>query len=302
MTDQELLELAKEMGFSAALIPMEKIVVDAKFRSLCEENLCGNYDANYACPPDCGSVSSVRQRLMAEDRALVLETVWEIGSYENTEGILDARKAHNAAILRLSEKLRQAGFHGFYLGYGGCPLCSPCKRSQNLPCAYPERKISCLSAYCVDVAKLAEECGMEFAWTPEKLHLFGMFAFKTRWQANRKESGMKHSMQLTPAPFRMIKNGTKTIELRLYDEKRQKIHVGDTIRFLNTETAEELSVTVKDLFVFESFDELYRHLPLTQCGYTEEDVDQARPEDMLEYYSMERQRKYGVVGIQIERK
>ena len=177
MSDKELLELAHGAGFSAALIPTEKITVDAKFRSFCEDNLCGNYNANYACPPDCGSVEEVRQKLMDQDRALVLQTIWNIGSYENKDGILEAKKAHNAAILRFTDTLHQAGFQGFCLGYGGCPLCSPCKRRENQPCAHPDKKISCLSAYCVDVAKLAEESCLEFAWTPEKLYLFGMFAF-----------------------------------------------------------------------------------------------------------------------------
>ena len=31
-----------------------------------------------------------------------------------------------------------------------------------------------------------------------------------------------------------IRNGNKTIELRLYDEKRQKISVGDVIKFVNS--------------------------------------------------------------------
>ena len=32
---------------------------------------------------------------------------------------------------------------------------------------------------------------------------------------------MKHEMKLNNGPFERIKNGTKTIELRLNDEKRQ---------------------------------------------------------------------------------
>lgn len=177
MMDAILLEMAREEGFSAALIPTDRIVTDPKFRPFCEENLCGKYNANYACPPDCGTVEETRARLMAGERALVLQTIWEIGSYENKDAIIKARGAHNAAVLRLTERLRQAGLSGFCLGYGGCPLCEPCKRLTNEPCAYPDKRISCLSAYCIDVAKLARECGLPFAWTPEKLHLFGMFVF-----------------------------------------------------------------------------------------------------------------------------
>ena len=40
---------------------------------------------------------------------------------------------------------------------------------------------------------------------------------------------MKHYINLNPEPFEMIRSGKKTIELRLNDEKRKTISVGDTI-------------------------------------------------------------------------
>ena len=45
---------------------------------------------------------------------------------------------------------------------------------------------------------------------------------------------MKHYMNLNPEPFEMIRSGEKTIELRLNDEKRKAIGVGDTKVFSNT--------------------------------------------------------------------
>ena len=108
-----------------------------------------------------------------------------------------------------------------------------------------------------------------------------------------------HNMKLHSSPFEMIKSGVKTIELRLYDEKRQQIKVGDTIVFTNTATGETLSAKVKNLHRFASFAELYQNLPLLHCGYTEEDIETAHPDDMLAYYSAEEQAKYGVVGIEL---
>ena len=108
-----------------------------------------------------------------------------------------------------------------------------------------------------------------------------------------------HSMKLKPFPFEMIKKGQKTIELRLFDEKRQKIKVEDTIVFTNSATEEMLSAKVVKLHSFNSFGELYRALPLLQCGYTSENIDKATPADMEQYYSVEEQRKYGVVGIKL---
>ena len=110
-----------------------------------------------------------------------------------------------------------------------------------------------------------------------------------------------HIMNLYPSPMKMIKEGKKTIELRLYDEKRQQISVGDTIKFINSQDETDiLSVIVEDLFVFDSFEELYKNLPLLECGYTEEDIDTASPSDMEMYYSKEKQNQYGVVGIKIK--
>ena len=108
-----------------------------------------------------------------------------------------------------------------------------------------------------------------------------------------------HNMNLNPSPFEMIKSGRKTIELRLFDEKRQQIKVGDGIVFTNTLTKETLSTTVVGLHKFDSFYELYDNLPLLKCGYTEEDIGKANPRDMEQYYSPAEQKKYGVVGIEL---
>lgn len=106
-----------------------------------------------------------------------------------------------------------------------------------------------------------------------------------------------HAMKLFSAPYEMIKSGEKTIELRLYDEKRQQIKVGDAITFTNTANGEKLTATVKKVHRFNSFEELYKSLPLLQCGYTVENIDAASPQDMEQYYSAEEQKRYGVVGI-----
>lgn len=106
-------------------------------------------------------------------------------------------------------------------------------------------------------------------------------------------------MGLNARPFDLIKNGQKTIELRLYDEKRRKIKSGDIIKFTNIETGSYIVCQVSKLHLFPSFAELYDNLPLLQCGYTNENISTADHKDMDEYYTPEEQRKYRVVGIEI---
>ncbi len=110
---------------------------------------------------------------------------------------------------------------------------------------------------------------------------------------------MTHYMKLNPSPFFMIKSGKKTYELRLLDEKRRQIAIGDTLVFTNTESGEQITCTVKDLHVFPGFEELYSSLPLDKCGYLPEQICGASAKDMELYYTIKEQREYGVVGIEI---
>ncbi len=107
-------------------------------------------------------------------------------------------------------------------------------------------------------------------------------------------------MSVAPAPFEKIESGQKTIELRLNDEKRRRIAVGDEIVFTNTQSGERISVLVRALHLFSSFKELYEKLPLSKCGYAVGELDSASPADMNAYYSVAQQKKYGALGIEIE--
>lgn len=111
---------------------------------------------------------------------------------------------------------------------------------------------------------------------------------------------MTHTLNLNPQPFAMIADGRKTIELRLYDEKRRKIQVGDTLVFVHTEDeSKTLTAAVTALHRFPDFAALYAALPLEQCGYLPEEIATASPADMNVYYSAEQQARCGVVGIEI---
>ncbi len=111
---------------------------------------------------------------------------------------------------------------------------------------------------------------------------------------------MIHDMRLYPDPFDKIKAGKKTIEIRLYDVKRQKVKVGDIIVFHklpdNTET---IKVEVVDLSIFKSFRDLFSNFDKSKFGHDQglsidEEIQMQRA-----YYSEEEEKKYGVVGIHI---
>ena len=109
--------------------------------------------------------------------------------------------------------------------------------------------------------------------------------------------GITYRMNLNPGPFEAIKNGRKTVEMRLNEEKRRFIDKGDYILFVNTETKEELHVKVQGRAEYPDFHELYANYDKVSIGYKEDEI--ASPDDMLEYYPPEKIKKYGALAILI---
>ena len=105
---------------------------------------------------------------------------------------------------------------------------------------------------------------------------------------------MIHKMKLQESPFERIKNGTKTVEFRLYDEKRSKIKIGDQIEFAKLPDLQEtILVDVLDLYREDTFENLFKKL------FTDEDEIKRKTASMYQYYSPDEEKQYGVVGIKI---
>lgn len=112
---------------------------------------------------------------------------------------------------------------------------------------------------------------------------------------------MVHEMKLKPIPFDLIKNDQKSIEVRLFDEKRQEVNVGDQIVFSKLpELQEKLTVQVVELLRYKSFEDLFSDNPSVLFGRSDMSVSELSA-NMLEYYSIEDVQKYGVVGIRISK-
>ena len=110
---------------------------------------------------------------------------------------------------------------------------------------------------------------------------------------------MIHEMNLNNGPYNKIDSGIKTVELRLYDEKRQLLKVNDYIEFTNRKDKRKLIALIEDLKVYKNFDELYKDYDKVSMGYDEKDV--ANPDDMKQYYPDSEQDKYGVIAIKIKK-
>ena len=107
-----------------------------------------------------------------------------------------------------------------------------------------------------------------------------------------------HEMNLQPKYYDYIKNGTKRIELRLFDEKRKKIQLGDEVEFSKSES-EKFTAKVVGLLRYESFERLFEDFDiniLADASMTKAELLEA----LNTFYAPEKQKELGVIGIRLE--
>ena len=176
MTDQQWLELALFAGArDASVLDVRDIPFDEKFRSACEENICGCYNRNWACPPHAGNIHSLIAHARGYDRALIYITVHSVsGSCEEQE-FEDVLRAHDEIARRLQDGCPPEDM--LHLSVGACTLCERCKAEENEPCLYPEHILPSVSAYGVHVSAMSEKCGLRYSNGENTITLFGMVLF-----------------------------------------------------------------------------------------------------------------------------
>jgi ASC-1-like (ASCH) protein len=106
-------------------------------------------------------------------------------------------------------------------------------------------------------------------------------------------------MKLSKIPFDKIVAGTKSIESRLFDDKRKLINIGDIIEFTeNEDSTKKITMKVKALYRYGTFVELFSDFsPILFGGESKEFL----LTEIEQFYSREDQTKFGVVGIKIEK-
>lgn len=105
-------------------------------------------------------------------------------------------------------------------------------------------------------------------------------------------------MKLAVAPFEKIISGKKVIESRLYDEKRQRINLGDQIEFVcDEDNSRKVLTEVQALYRHLDFESLFSDFPPSLFGGNSKEE---LIEEIQSFYSQKEQEKYGVVGIKIE--
>lgn len=110
---------------------------------------------------------------------------------------------------------------------------------------------------------------------------------------------MNHKMKLNSVEFFNIKNEIKDIEVRVNDEKRKLIKIGDFIEFVNIEDyTKKICVEVSNITKFHKFDDLYDYYPIERFG----SVSKSKEDLINKIYKIysKKEEELGVIAIEIK--
>ncbi len=107
-----------------------------------------------------------------------------------------------------------------------------------------------------------------------------------------------HEMKLQANSFDKIKSKEKTIEIRLYDERRKGIRIGDIILFKKEpEQVETIKAEVVALLNYKTFADLGNDFAGSYFGY-EKGSDILK--NIYNFYTKEQEAEHTVLGIKIK--
>ena len=156
---------------------VDQVTFDPMFRTLCEKNSCGFYNACWTCPPAVGTIEELMAKAKAYRRILVYQTVSPLEDSYDIEGMHDAAVAHNRLTLRVQQTIRQTGLTSMVLGAGTCGVCPTCTKPTGEPCRFPDLAITSLEACGVSVSELAKICGLKYINGANTVTYFGLLLY-----------------------------------------------------------------------------------------------------------------------------
>ncbi len=157
MNYQELETIAKECGFThTALLDCSTIRLLPEVRAMCASDKCHQYDANWACPPGCGTLEECEERIRKYQWGILVQTVGQLEDSLDFEGMKETEAAHKESFLKMDEILQKQAPGRLPLGTGCCSVCKNCTYP-DAPCRFPEKSVSSMEAYGMLVTQVCQD-------------------------------------------------------------------------------------------------------------------------------------------------
>lgn len=177
---EQLIKDVKEMNvLNAAVVNVTDINFSDEVRKYCEKNSCGKCGTNWACPPGVGPVAELKRKAHEYEKGIILQTVHQIANSFDLKGMMAGGKVHEQVLRAVLPLLKEKYDFSktLVLGAGPCTICEICSYEEGQPCRFPDKALSSLEAYGIDVVSSVKRCNIPYNNGPGTVSYIGLILF-----------------------------------------------------------------------------------------------------------------------------
>ena len=164
MNAEKVMELALQIGFThAGTMDPATAVLRSEVRDMCAA--CSQYGLRWSCPPGCGDLETLRQRLTEYKEGVLVQTVGNLEDDFDAEAIMGTQELHKEQLQKLIKPLKELFPDAAILGAGCCTVCKTCTYP-DAPCRFPDRLMASMEAWGMVVSDVCRDNGVKYYYGP----------------------------------------------------------------------------------------------------------------------------------------
>ena len=164
---ESLIREAKErFGFEeAGALNVEALEFLPEVRQMCAADRCRSYNRNWACPPGCGTLEEIAEKVAPYTRGILVQSVGQLEDEFDVETMMETEQNQKERFAALVEYVRSQDADCIPMAAGACQVCKKCTYP-DAPCRFPDEAFSSMEAYGMLVTQVCKANHMEYYYGP----------------------------------------------------------------------------------------------------------------------------------------
>lgn len=169
-----LIELAKKCGFTeAGPLDVSTLECMTEVRDMCLG--CPSYDKFWACPPGCGSLDEMCDKINKYSNGLLVQTVGPLEDSFDWDNMQQSIINQDECFQKLRNELTCLYPGLMAISAGNCTQCESCTYTDGQPCRFPDRQTASMEAYGLLVGKVCSDNNIRYNYGPNTIAQTGCF-------------------------------------------------------------------------------------------------------------------------------
>jgi predicted metal-binding protein len=162
MNIDTLKRLAAQIGFDYfADLNMEALIPREDVRAMCAADRCSQYGHSWSCPPACGTLTQIADRMQSYQAGLLIQSVAQLRDAFDLDTIRQCEQLHKKRFHTLARQVMQLDASCMPMASGACTICRKCTYPGR-PCRYPHRMFPSMEACGLWVSDICQKSGLDY--------------------------------------------------------------------------------------------------------------------------------------------